>query len=87
MATDAEELAKLRAEMAPLREAAQAVVRLQEETVATFRNRGIKFTDIGADPENWQHVAFTVYTNLCEAAALARDAIPSVDSESEEGEA
>lgn len=57
----------------PWREAVREIERVQERAMATLRKHGIKFEDIGNDPtKNWQHVAFTVYTDLCDAANTAR---------------
>ena len=36
---------------------------------------GFVFTDIGKEPGNWQHLAFSVYTDLCEADTIARAAL------------
>ena len=67
-------------EAAAVVEALRTTVRLQEETLALLRKHGIQFTDIGADPRNWQHVAFAIYTNMCEAASEARAIIEEVEA-------
>lgn len=50
--------------------AAKEATVLQEKQLATYRSHGIVFKDIGNDPTNWQHVAFSVYSDLCELASL-----------------
>jgi hypothetical protein len=34
----------------------------------------------GNDPKNWQHVAFSAYTDLCEAESIARAALAEGDT-------
>lgn len=62
-------------ENARLRAALEQIEARTWTALARFRERGVVFEDIGNDPKNWQHVAFTVYSELCEASMDARDAL------------
>jgi hypothetical protein len=56
----------------------RAVRRIAEqrpETLETIRRNGFAFTDIGTEPGNWQHLAFSLYTTICEIDLLARAAL------------
>lgn len=55
--------------------ALEAIAEIQPATLDKLRRHGVVFDDIGADPTNWQHVAFTIYTDLCQADSIARSAI------------
>lgn len=56
-------------------EALDRIAELQPQMVEKLRRHGIVFDAIGADPQNWQHVAFTIYCALCEADSIARSAL------------
>lgn len=58
-----------------LRDALETIEARQLRMIALFRQRGIVFEDIGNDPKNWQHVAFTAYSELAEVSMDARDAL------------
>ncbi len=48
----------------------------QSEMVVIYRANGIVFDGpLGTDPNNWQHVAFSTYTKLCEVESIARAAL------------
>lgn len=61
------------------REALEVIAARQPATLDKLRSHGVVFTDIGADPSNWQHVAFSLYTDLCEVDAYARAALAELD--------
>ena len=49
---------------------------LQPKRVAWFREHGIVFDSAPrADGDRWQNIAFAIYTDLCEAEQLAREAL------------
>lgn len=64
--------------------AAREAEKVRQRAVAVFRSHGIVFEDIGTDPKNWQHVAFSVYTDLCEVSDTTRDALSALDALKEE---
>jgi len=65
-----------RYDLDPLRDALRRIEKVQEDTLATLRHHSVVFDGpLGADPKNWQHVAFTIYTDLCETASIARAAL------------
>jgi hypothetical protein len=43
----------------------------QPETLRMIEANGFVFDSIGKEPGNWQHLAFTVYTDLCEVDTIA----------------
>ena len=48
----------------------------QQRILEWFRSEGIIFdTAPGGDPKSWQHIAFTIYTALCETDSIARAAL------------
>ena len=47
-------------------EAAEFAEGKQQEALAIIRNNGFVFDDIGSEPGNWKHLAFTLYTLICE---------------------
>lgn len=66
---------QLRRQVVVLAHALRNVSQRQEATLEKLRTLGVVFTDIGADPKNWQHVAFTIYSEFVEAASIARQAL------------
>jgi phosphopentomutase len=58
------------------RKALELIAEQQPRALDKLRAHGIVFADIGNDPSNWQHVAFSLYTDLCEVDAIARGALP-----------
>lgn len=51
---------------------------MQPEALAMIQRNGFVFEDIGCEPGNWQHLAFTLYTTLCEAEWVARTTLEAV---------
>ncbi len=61
-----------------LREIAEA----QPKTLETLRRNGVVFDGpLGNDPKNWQHVAFSIYADLCEVDSIARAVLASQATE------
>ena len=58
-----------------LRTALEEIEAKQPAAIETLREHGIVFTAIGNDPKNWQHVAFTFYTDVAELSDTARRAL------------
>jgi hypothetical protein len=58
-----------------MREALEQVAALQGEALKLIRNNGFVFTDIGTERGNWQHLAFTLYCEICEIDVVARNAL------------
>lgn len=48
------------------------IARKQQEALAMVRDNGFVFVDIGAEPGNWQHLAFSLYNDICEIDCVAR---------------
>lgn len=63
------------ARVAALEEAMEQVKAQQPETLAMIEANGFVFRHIGNEPGNWQHLAFTIYTDLCEVDTIARAAL------------
>src|SRR5262245_14222729 len=70
-----DDLLRITAERNRLREALEWIAEQQPNTLKTLGKHGIVFDEIGADPKNWQHVAFSIYTDLCEIDSVARTAL------------
>ncbi len=68
-------LVALLAENERLREALERISEEQPQVLAKLEQNGIVFDDLGADPKNWQHVAFTIYNHLCSVDLAAREAL------------
>ncbi len=66
---------QLRADRAALREALQRISQQQPKTLAVIESNGFVFDSVGNEPGNWQHLAFTIYTDLCEVDTIARAAL------------
>jgi len=65
--------------------ALERIAEQQPKTLAMIRDNGFVFDSIGKEPGNWQHLAFTIYTDLCEIDSIARAALeealpPAVDN-------
>jgi hypothetical protein len=43
----------------------------QPETLETIRRNGFVFDSIGHESGNWQHLAFTIYNDLCSVDSIA----------------
>jgi len=61
------------------RDALEAIAALQPARLDKLRAAGVVFDDIGRDPGNWQHVAFSLYTDLCEVDSYARAGLAELD--------
>ena len=61
--------------VAQLETALREIADQQPKTLEMIRANGFVFDSIGAEPGNWQHLAFTIYTDLCEVDTLARAAL------------
>lgn len=60
-----------------LEDALQAVRTRQQDTLGWLRENGIVFDGpLGTDPKNWQQVAFSIYTDLCEVECIAAAVSP-----------
>jgi hypothetical protein len=58
-----------------LETALRKIAEQQQKTLFTIQSNGFVFDSIGAEPGNWQHLAFTIYTDLCEIDSIARAAL------------
>lgn len=56
-------------------EALRQIADLQPALLERLRQAGVVFEQIGRDPGNWQHIAFSIYTVVCEADLIARRAL------------
>ena len=56
-------------------EALARIADQQPKTLAMIERNGFVFDSIGREPGNWQHLAFTIYSNLCEVDVIARVAL------------
>lgn len=59
--------------------ALQRISEQQPKTLEMIRRNGFVFDDIGCEPGNWQHLAFTIYTDLCEVDTVARNALEALE--------
>jgi glycyl-tRNA synthetase beta chain len=65
-----------------LRAALDRVAEQQPKTIDRLRANGIVFDGpLGTDPDNWEHVAFAIYSDLCEMASIARAALAGVQAD------
>lgn len=55
--------------------ALERIAEQQQKTLAMIQANGFVFEDIGNEPGNWQHLAFSIYTDLCEVDLIARTAL------------
>jgi hypothetical protein len=70
--------AEARSALAVLEARAAALERIaaqQPKTLAMIKRNGFVFDSIGQEPGNWQHLAFSIYTDLCEVDLIARAAL------------
>lgn len=56
-------------------EALGKIAQQQPMTLDMIRANGFVFDSIGREPGNWQYLAFTIYTDLCEVDSIARAAL------------
>jgi hypothetical protein len=62
----------------------ERIAEQQPKTLAMIQRNGFKFEDIGNEPGNWQHLAFSIYTDLCEVDSIARAALRSNQGEADD---
>jgi hypothetical protein len=55
--------------------ALEQIAAQQQETLRVIERNGFVFDSIGNEPGNWQHLAFTIYTDLCRVDSVARAAL------------
>lgn len=66
--------------VARLESALEDIASKQRARLDAYRALGIVFDGpLGTDPKNWQHVAFSTYTDLCEVETQARSALEADD--------
>jgi len=53
----------------------------QPKVLEVLRSHGIVFRELGHDPTNFEHVAFSIYTYLCEVDCWAREALAVANPE------
>jgi len=70
-----EALSSMDAELTERTEALAGIATKQSEALALIEQNGFIFMDIGNEPGNWQHLAFTLYSMLCEIDVEARNAL------------
>lgn len=56
-------------------EALVQIAAKQIEALALIETNDFVFTDIGTEKGNWQHLAFTLYCEICEIDTIARNAL------------
>ena len=75
----------LAARLADYEKALTTIRRQQPKTLGWMRSNGVVFRGpLGADPTNMEHVAFSVYTDLCEASDTARAALDGEEEDEDE---
>jgi hypothetical protein len=57
------------------RDALLKIQAVQPEVLEMIETNGFVFDSIGKEPGNWQHLAFTLYTHICEIETIARQAL------------
>lgn len=65
--------------LAHVREILERIKAQQPATLAVIESNGFVFTDLGREPGNWMHLAFSIYTDLCEVDTLAEHALEALD--------
>ena len=61
--------------------ALEVIATKHAEALATIQRNGFVFNHIGAEPGNWQHLAFSLYSDLCEVDAIARAALAEMEQD------
>jgi hypothetical protein len=51
------------------------IARKQRQVLGIIETNGFIFDDIGSEPGNWKHLAFTLYCEICEIDLIARGAL------------
>jgi hypothetical protein len=70
-----EEYEGLHERIRELRAALERIAEQQPKTLAMIEGNGFIFESIGREPGNWQHLAFSIYSDLCEVDLIARSAL------------
>ena len=60
--------------------ALEKIAEFQQKALKVIESNGFVFESIGNEKGNWQHLAFTLYTELCEVDVIARAALAELDS-------
>jgi ATPase subunit of ABC transporter with duplicated ATPase domains len=63
------------AEVERLTAALREIGAQQQKTLAVIESNGFVFDSIGKEPGNWQHLAFTIYTDLCQVDTIAHQTL------------
>jgi hypothetical protein len=53
----------------------EGIAEKQQNALRIIRENGFVFESLGKEPGNWQHLAFTLYTEICEIDTWARNAL------------
>jgi hypothetical protein len=64
-----------------LRTALEQIAPMQQNALRMIERNGFVFEDIGNEPGNWQHLAFTLYTELCEVDSIVGAALEASRTE------
>lgn len=62
-------------DVAEMRHALEHIAVLQDNALGYIEQNGFVFDDIGKEPGNWKHLAFSLYSDLCEADTWAHAAL------------
>ncbi len=63
------------------RHALEVIATKQRAALQTIQDNGFVFESIGREPGNWEHLAFSLYTDLCEVDAIARAALAEMEQD------
>ena len=55
--------------------ALEEIAAKQKLVLEMIERNGFVFAEIGREPGNWQHLAFTLYTEICEIDTIAKSAL------------
>jgi len=79
-------IAALEAERKKLWGLVEEVARVQPRCLAIIKENGFVFDKLGAEPGDWQHLAFTLYSEVCAMDTAARALLDaSAQGETEKG--
>lgn len=69
---NAEARADALAALTEIEQTVRAIARAQQDTLRWIQRNGIVFDGpLGTDPKNWENIAFSIYTDLCEVDSAA----------------
>jgi hypothetical protein len=63
------------ADAVEMKDALVRIAEQQQKALKMIRENGFVFLDIGNEPGNWQHLAFSLYTDICEIDVWARSGL------------